>query len=204
METKVTFISEKLALEAMYKKNSTTKGAIVTHPHPLYGGDMSNPVVESLTNSFNKKNYTTLRFNFRGVGGSEGKYNDGVGEQEDILAAIQFLMNEGITSIYLAGYSFGSWVLAKIREIPVEVSGLIFVSPPLALLPFEENISFPLLKLVITGEEDEIAPAELIQGSLPGWNADARFEIIDFADHFFYGYFAELDRIICDYLSSER
>lgn len=204
METKVTFISGQLTLEAMYKKLSKSEGAIVTHPHPLYGGDMSNPVVESLAISFNKKNYTTLRFNFRGVGGSEGKYNDGIGEQEDILAAIQFLVDEGITSIYLVGYSFGSWVLGKIKEIPAEVSGQIFVSPPLALLPFEENISFPLLKLVITGEEDEIAPVELIKGSLPRWNAGARFEIIDFADHFFYGHFAELDRVVCDYLSSER
>ncbi len=202
MEKRVSFISDQFVLEALYKKLSDKRGAIITHPHPLYGGDMSNPVVESLATSFNKKNYSTLRFNFRGVRGSEGRYNEGIGEQEDILAAVRFLLDKGLSSIYLVGYSFGSWVLARIKELPAEISGVIFVSPPLALLPFEESLALPLLKLVITGEEDEIAPVELIKNSLVGWNQSSQFKIVDFADHFYYGFFDDLEKIVIDFLSA--
>lgn len=202
METKVTFISENLMLEGMYNKLSENHGAIITHPHPLYGGDMSNPVVESLATSFNKKRYTTLRFNFRGVGNSQGKYDEGIGEQEDILAAVVFLLEQGITSIYLVGYSFGAWVLAKIKELPVEISGEIFVSPPTALLPYEKHLTFPLLKLVITGEDDEIAPVEMLENTVADWNPVCHFAIVDFADHFYYGCFKSLEKIVTDYLSN--
>jgi len=202
METKVTFISEHLALEGMYNKLSENHGAIITHPHPLYGGDMSNPVVESLVTSFNKKRYTTLRFNFRGVGRSEGTYDEGTGEQEDILAAVVFLLDQGITSIYLVGYSFGAWVLAKIKKLPVEISGEIFISPPVALLPYEKYLTLPLLKLVITGEDDEIAPVEILENTVADWNPACRFAIVDFADHFYYGCFKSLEKIVTDYLSN--
>lgn len=201
MERKVTFISEQLVLEGLHNQLSKQHGAIIIHPHPLYGGDMSNPVVESLVISFNKKRYTTLRFNFRGVRGSEGNYDEGIGEQDDILAAVGFLLNQGITSIYLVGYSFGAWVLARMKELPAEISGQIFVSPPLALLRYEKNLTLPLLKLVITGEEDEIAPVELVEKHLAVWNPSARFAIVDFADHFYYGCFPALEKIVIDWVS---
>lgn len=201
MENKVTFASGEITLEALYNNLSATQGAVITHPHPLYGGDMSNPVVESLATSFNRKNISTLRFNFRGVRGSEGSYDDGIGEQQDILAAVRFLVDQGITSIHIAGYSFGSWVLARIAELPAEVTALIFVSPPLALLPLDENLTLPLLQLVITGEDDEIAPVELVRASTPKWNPHARFEIIDFADHFYFGCFEALEQTMHRYLS---
>lgn len=203
MEEKVTFISEQLVLEGLYNQLSDNHGAIITHPHPLYGGDMANPVVESLAISFNKKRYTTLRFNFRGVRGSEGKYDEGIGEQEDILAAIGYLLSQGITSIYLVGYSFGAWVLARMKELPQEITGEIFVSPPLAFLPYEKNLTLPLLQLVITGEEDEIAPVALLEKNLTGWNPGARLKIVDFADHFYYGCFPALEKIVIDYLSDK-
>ncbi len=204
MEMKVTFISEQLVLEGLFNKLSEDHGAIITHPHPLYGGDMSNPVVESLVTSFNKKRYTTLRFNFRGVGKSEGTYDEGIGEQEDILAAINFLLDQGISAIYLVGYSFGAWVLAKIKELPGQISGEIFISPPVALLPYEENLTIPLLKLVITGEDDEIAPVEILENAVAGWNPESRFAIIDFADHFYFGCFKSLEKVVTDYLSNNK
>ena len=201
MEKKVTFTAENLVLEGLYRKISAVHGAIITHPHPLYGGDMANPVVESLVSSFNKKRYTTLRFNFRGVGGSEGQYDEGIGEQEDILAAVDFLLDQGMQSILLVGYSFGAWVLARMKEMPVEISGQVFVSPPVALLPYEKGLILPLLQLVITGEDDEIAPLGLLEKALSGWNPEARLEVVDFADHFYYGCFPALEKIILDYLS---
>lgn len=173
------------------------------HPHPLYGGDMVNPVVETLATAYNKKGYTTLRFNFRGVGDSEGIFDDGNGEQQDILAAVSYLIGQGMTSIHLAGYSFGAWVLGKTKEFPDEVTGQVLVSPPLAMLPFEEDLSLPLLKLVVTGEEDEFAPAELIRDFLESWNPRSRFEVIDHADHFYYGSFGALEKVVRNFLSAD-
>lgn len=202
MEKKITFRSDQLRLEGMYNQLSGSSGAVITHPHPLYGGDMSNPVVESLVHSFNRKNITTLRFNFRGVRGSEGSHDGGVGEQEDALAAVHYLIEQGMKSILVAGYSFGSWILANMKELPAEVTGMVLVSPPIAMLPLADDLSIPLLKLVITGEEDEIAPPELIQPAVAHWNSKAHFEVIDFADHFYFGFFNKLEEALHNYLSS--
>jgi len=201
MEEHITFTSNTLTLEGLCTKCSGTRGAVITHPHPHYGGDMSNPVVEALVRSFNRKSISTLRFNFRGTGRSEGTYDSGLGEGQDVMAAIRILAEQGITSIQLAGYSFGSWVIAHMPEMPVEVDGLIFVSPPLAFLPFREKRVLPLLQLVITGEDDEIAPVHLIRSSLQDWNPHARFKVIDYADHFYYGCFDALENAMHDYLS---
>ena len=76
--------------------------------------------------------------------------------------------------------------------------------PPLALLPYEKNLTLPLLKLVITGEEDEIAPVKLIENSLTDWNPSSRLEIVDFADHFYYGCFQALEKLVIDYLSNKE
>ena len=164
---------------------------------------MSNPVVEALVRSFNRKSISTLRFNFRGTGRSEGTHDGGLGEGQDVMAAIRFLADRGITSIQLAGYSFGSWVVAHMPEMPAEVDGLLFVSPPLALLPLRETHDLPLLQLVITGEDDEIAPVHLIRSSLQDWNPRARLKVIDHADHFYYGCFDALEDAIHDYLSGK-
>lgn len=203
MEERITFTSENHILEGLLDKRSGGKGAIITHPHPLYGGDMANPVVESLAISFAKKNFTTLRFNFRGTGNSEGAYGEGIAEGEDVLAAIKFLLEQGVTSIELAGYSFGSWVLAHMEQFPDVVKGMVFVAPPIGLLPFKGKRVLPLLNLVITGEDDEIAPASLIEKCLPEWNQSARFEVIDSTDHFYFGSFPVLEDIMYKYLTSK-
>ncbi|SHO50042.1 alpha/beta hydrolase [Desulfopila aestuarii] len=203
MEEHITFTSGNLTLEGLYQKHRGARGAIITHPHPLYGGDMSNPVVEALVRSFNRKNISTLRFNFRGVGRSEGNHGGGIDEGQDTIAAIRFLKESGITSIQLAGYSFGSWVLAHLPAVPAEVNGMIFVSPPLAFMPFRTVHSLSQLKLVITGEEDEIAPVHLIRNSLQTWSPGAKVEVIDHADHFYYGCFDALEDVMHNYLSCE-
>lgn len=200
MEKKISFRSGDLQLEGLYQGKKGEKGVVVTHPHPLYGGDMTNPVVESVAGVFSKKGYSTLRFNFRGVGGSGGSYDEGKGEQEDTLAAVEYLLAQGVRSVHLSGYSFGAWVLAQISRFPDAVSGISFISPPLALLPFAPQLHLPLLQLVVTGEEDEIAPAQMIHQVLPEWNGEASFKVIDFADHFYFGFFKELDKAVAGYL----
>ena len=200
METKISFASDGNMLEGMYNRLSTTRGAVVTHPHPLYGGDLSNPVVESLVQSFYRKNISTLRFNFRGVGGSEGRHDGGMGEQRDTLAAVRFMLDDGMDSVILAGYSFGSWVIASIRDVPQEIREIILVSPPIAMMPLAENLQIPRLSLVITGEDDDIAPPRLVEPATRSWNPKARLAIIDDADHFFFGSFPRLEEVMHQHL----
>jgi len=196
MESRVTFHAGALKLEGMITPLSKTCGAVITHPHPLYGGELSNPVVESIALTYARKGITTLRFNFRGVGQSEGVYDNGIGEQEDVLAAIRLLSASGITEIHLAGYSFGAWVNARIYKLPPEVSTLVMVAPPVAFMDYKNIPLQPLLKVVLAGSDDEIAPPDLICRLLPVWNPTAKFEIIDDADHFFYGRFPQLEEAL--------
>lgn len=109
---KVFFLSGGHRLEGLYTPGTDEKGVVVTHPHPLYGGDMNNPVVATVANAYRRRGYGTLRFNFRGVGLSKGHHDDGNGEQADVRAAAAWMAEKGMTCLHLAGYSFGAWVNA--------------------------------------------------------------------------------------------
>ena len=111
-EERIFIQSDGLKIEALIDESPGQAAVVVTHPHPLYGGDMYNNVVQSIISAYKQTGFTTLRFNFRGVGRSEGKHGQGIGEQEDIRSALAFLSEMGKASIDLAGYSFGSWVNA--------------------------------------------------------------------------------------------
>ena len=201
MESRITFNSGTLKLEGQINPLSRTMGAVITHPHPLYGGDLSSPVVESIAMSYANKGITTLRFNFRGVGESEGKHDEGRAERQDVLAAIELLRDSGIQHIHLAGYSFGSWVNAQVASLPPEVSALVMVAPPVALLDYAQVPQQPLLQTVLTGSEDEYAPPDLIRRYIPSWNPSASLIIIDDADHFFYGRFRQLEEALAANIS---
>ncbi len=201
MENKITFRAAELTLEGLFDQRSGDKGVVVLHPHPLYGGEMGNPVVESLSSTYNRRGWSSLRFNFRGVGGSEGRYDNGNGERDDVLAAISFMSSKGITKIHLAGYSFGSWVQANLPQLPEEVTTQIMVSPPIALMPLPDNITMPRLRLVITGEHDEIAPVHLVKEGVKNWNTQSDFKVVHGADHFYFGCFKTLEKFVSDLLA---
>ncbi|MCG6911579.1 MAG: alpha/beta hydrolase [Deltaproteobacteria bacterium] len=200
MEKKVEFKSEGFRIQGLISRGTGPGGIVITHPHPQFGGDMYNPVVESIGSVYQRKNRTTLRFNFRGVGASEGRYSEGVGEREDVLTAVAWLRQEGIDRIDLAGYSFGAWVNAHVDGRAAAIDRMIMVSPPVAFIKFEEGLRLPRLELVVGGSRDEIAPPGVIRGLLPQWNADARFEEIQGADHFYFGYFEQLEAILEKYV----
>ncbi len=193
MVKRVTFMSESFELEGLYHFKDEKKGVVVTHPHPLYGGDMYNMVVESIVHVYNMKGYSTLKFNFRGVGGSRGTYGNGVGEQEDVLSAISFLADMGMGWIDLAGYSFGAWVNAHALRKDSPVNRMIMVSPPVGFMDFASVSAMNCLEYVVTGNRDDIAPATEIKKLITSWNSDARFDIIDGADHFYGGYLDQLE-----------
>ena len=111
-------------------RGESDRGVVISHPHPLYGGEMRNQVVGLIQEVFAGKGWTTLRFNFRGVGRSQGEYDEGVGEQEDVRAAVRYLKELGVEEIFLAGYSFGAWVNAQVALDYLDVAGSILVAPP--------------------------------------------------------------------------
>jgi len=200
MEEIIQIDSEGLALEGMLGKNLGDKGVVVTHPHPLYGGDMYNNVVEWITNVYQSHGYITLRFNFRGVGNSEGSHDNGMGEQKDVLSAISTLKDNGVKFVDLAGYSFGSWIIARVASTGTMIDRLIMISPPVGFLDFDSIEALTPLKLVVTGSIDDIAPADIIREKMMGWNENALLEVIEGADHFYSGYSKELKLILSSIL----
>jgi alpha/beta superfamily hydrolase len=196
MEEKVSITCGDIELEGLFRQNNTDKGAIITHPHPLYGGDMYNPVVKTIVIALSKLGYATLRFNFRGVGASQGSYDNGEGEQRDLLSAVAFLADRGIQTTALAGYSFGTWVNAKASGALDDLKQMIMISPPVGTMDFSDIHGLPALTNVMTGSMDDVAPPDFIEKRLPDWNKSARLDIIQGADHFYMGYLSSLESVL--------
>jgi alpha/beta superfamily hydrolase len=196
MTERISFLSEEYEIEGLLNQRDEKKGVVVTHPHPLYGGDMYNLVVESIVHVYHMKGYSTLKFNFRGVGRSQGAYDNGIGEQKDVLSALSFLANMGMERIDLAGYSFGAWVNAHAIQKDTLTKQMIMVSPPVGFMDFNSIVTMDTLKFVVTGNRDDIAPADVIKKMIPIWNPNARFEVIDGADHFYGGYLNQLEAVL--------
>jgi alpha/beta superfamily hydrolase len=196
MEEKVCFRAGDFELEGLFESGRTGRGVVITHPHPLYGGDMHNPVVDAICQAYRIKGVATLRFNFRGTGESDGQHDNGIGEQDDVLAALSFLTESGFQPVDLAGYSFGAWVDALTLQRGGRSENLGMVSPPVAIVEFASIGKLPGLRLVVTGSRDEIAPPEAIRRMLPSWNPSAKFEIIPGADHFYSRHSRQLEDVL--------
>ena len=196
MDETLKIMSGGFEIEALLAKKDTARGVVITHPHPLYGGDMYNPVVETVAAAYGRSGYTTLRFNFRGVGSSQGYYDNGEGEQEDVCAACRCLTDLGLRHIVLAGYSFGAWVNARISPGRSAHDEMIMISPPVAFMDFSVIKTLPSLKRVISGSRDDIAPPGMIQQAIAAWNETARFEIVAGADHFYSSKLSSLESVL--------
>jgi alpha/beta superfamily hydrolase len=186
-EEKIRFHSEGLSIEGLLCMQGGERGVVITHPHPLYGGTMYNQVVETLVTIYQDKGFSTLRFNFRGAGDSEGSYDHGKGEKEDVRSALRYLYDKGKKQLDLAGYSFGAWVNAMITNPESMLSGVIMISPPVTFLDFSFLSFNPKIEAVVTGGKDDIAAVDRIRSLLYTWNPEARLEVIEGADHFYSG-----------------
>ncbi len=201
MEEKVIIQAESFKLEGLLMKGHNAKGVIVTHPHPLYGGDMYNSVVASAIRVGQQSGYTTLRFNFRGVGASQGQHANGFGEQDDVKAALNYLTDLGLQSVDVVGYSFGAWVNAHLACQMADIGSMVMISPPVAFMPFSKTLALPCLSCVIAGGRDEIGPADMIASCMSQWNADAQLHVIRGADHFYSGCLNEMEAVLSAQLS---
>lgn len=201
MSEKETFFdSGQLKIQGLLEEYPGEKGVVVTHPHPLYGGDMYNHVVDAVCQAYQQREYSCLRFNFRGVGLSEGEYDNGIGEQDDVMAALDYLSSLGKNEIDLAGYSFGAWVNAQGIDKYHQVNRMIMVSPPVNAMDYSFLSYNPKIKLVISGSHDDIAGIQGIKEGLLIWNPEAILKIIDGADHFYGSKVNELKRLIIEFL----
>jgi len=145
--------------------DKTAPIALMLHPHPLHGGTMNNKVVYALYQTFVKKGFSTLRFNYRGVGRSQGNYDRGEGELADAAAALDWLQsyNTSAQSVWIAGFSFGAWIGMQLLMRRPEIAGFISVAPPAGLFDFGFLAPCPSSGLMISGTQDEIIPEGAVE-----------------------------------------
>ena len=173
--------------------------AVVCHPHPLFGGTMHNKVVHRVASTLHGLGAAVLRFNFRGVGRSEGAFDRGEGELADARVALEHLRERYPSARrWVAGFSFGSWVASRLAAAAPDVERLILVAPPVHTQTFEEMADCPVPKLVIQGTADEVCRPENLAGVFPTWSEPRRLMQVEDAGHFFDRHLALLGQAILD------
>jgi len=193
-ETRVSFLSGGLVLEGILtipEGAEPLPAVIVCHPHPLYGGNMDNNVISSLCEALTQASLVSFKFNFRGVGGSQGEFSQGIGEQEDVEAAISFISTvKEIDSerIGLSGYSAGAGFALPVGFKDARIKALAAISPPLSMFDFDFLKSCPKPKLVISGSNDDLISTDHFPEFCQRLPEPKECEIIEGADHFWLGY----------------
>lgn len=176
-------------LEALYgpgPDSSLRGGAVILHPHPLYGGNMHNKVVFTCRKVCAELGLATLRFNFRGVGASGGTYDDGQGEQADAVAALEHLRGEiPGRPLHLVGFSFGAWLALKIGAARSDVVGIAALGTPVGWAELEFLAECGKPKHFVHGTEDEYCDADELGRAFAGMAEPKRLDWVEGADHFF-------------------
>ena len=199
-ENSVNFTSGQLALEGRLAKPSgvaAARAAVICHPHPLYGGSMDNNVVEAMLEAFWKLGFATLRFNFRGVGRSQGEHAGGAGEADDAKSAMRFLLSQaGLAQdkSVMAGYSFGAAIAMRAGLEMREAATIAAVALPVAMGDFSSTQKVTKKIVLIAGDRDTYCPERAITDLAEKIGAQLR--VIKGADHFFGGYEAGLTRAL--------
>ena len=165
--------------------------AIILHPHPQYGGTMNNRVVYNLHYAFHSMGFTVMRFNFRGVGRSQGEFDQGIGELSDAASALDYLqaMNPNSKHCWVAGFSFGAWIGMQLLMRRPEITGFISVAPPANMYDFSFLAPCPNSGLIVNGTADRVAPPQdtysLVAKLREQKGITITHEEIEGADHFF-------------------
>lgn len=175
------------------RASGAVPGVVVCHPHPLYGGDMNNNVIIAVCRALLDRGIATLRFNFRGTGGSGGAFDGGIGEREDAEAALTLLeKTEEVDSerLGIAGYSFGAGVATSVAAVDSRVKALVAISSPSSHVDAQSLTRCKAPKLFVTGDSDPYVPVPALQALVSRLPA-AQIRVVEGADHFWQS--AELD-----------
>jgi len=176
--------------------------ALVCHPHPLYGGTLHNKVVFQAAKALDRRGMAVLRFNFRGTGQSEGTHDKGVGEQEDVRAALDFLaLRHPGKPLLLAGFSFGCWVGLRAGCADERVAELIGLGAPVDGSDFSYLRSCAKPKLFLHGANDEYGDPRKLEELAAGLPGENKVAVIEGADHFFTGKLEEMRAEIDSWLA---
>ena len=196
-------------LEGHYTHSKTPNAplALILHPHPEQGGTMNNKVTYTLFQTMVARGFSTLRFNFRGVGNSQGEYDKGEGELSDAASALDWMqeLNPNAPYVWIGGFSFGAWIGMQLLMRRPEVQGFISVAPPAHTHDFSFLAPCPTSGLIISGAQDEFVPAVSIQKLIDrlhvqkGIHID--FQTVEGANHFFRNRLGSLSESIHGYMN---
>ena len=198
-------------LEAKYykSKKNTSPIALVLHPHPQYGGTMNNKVVVQTFHTFLENDFSVCRVNFRGVGKSDGDFDNGQGELADAAAALDWIEREnpGFSQCWVSGFSFGSLICMQLIMRRPEVNKFIAISPQPNVYDFTFLAPCPISGLVIYGKNDELVPEDTVFNLKKRLdmqkNIEVKFNSISNANHFYKGKEKDLSQMIDEYLKSK-
>jgi uncharacterized protein len=195
-------------LEGRYQhgEGSTAPIALMLHPHPQHGGTMNNKVIYALYQAFAERGFSVLRFNFRGVGRSQGRFDRGEGELSDAASALDWLQtyNPNASACWIAGFSFGAWIGMQLLMRRPEITGFISVAPPANIYDFSFLAPCPSSGLVVQGDHDDIVPheavAKLVQKLSNQRDIKIDYKLLKGATHFFNEHLDGLREAVDEYL----
>ena len=177
-------------------------GAVICHPHPQHGGTLHNKVAHTLARAFGRLGFAALRFNFRGTEQSEGQYDDGVGELDDALIAIEWMRARDPESpLWLAGFSFGAAIAVK-AAIATKIDGLVSVAPAISRFASGLDAQPAPPWLIVQGDQDELVDVEETVEWVDGLEPGPELLIIPGGEHFFHGRLLELREAVADFVTN--
>ncbi|MEC5290787.1 alpha/beta hydrolase [Aurantimonas sp. C2-6-R+9] len=195
-------------LEGRYQaaKEKNAPIAIVLHPHPRFGGTMNNQIVYQLFYMFVERGFTTLRFNFRSIGRSQGEFDHGAGELSDAASALDWVqsLHPDSKQCWVAGYSFGSWIGMQLLMRRPEIEGFLSIAPQPNSYDFSFLAPCPSSGLIIHGDQDRVAPPKDVQTLVDKLKTQKGIVItqntMEGANHFFTEHTDQLLAECADYL----
>tara|TARA_Y100000814_G_scaffold275712_1_gene235335 strand:- start:1413 stop:2063 length:651 start_codon:yes stop_codon:yes gene_type:complete len=181
--------------------------ALILHPHPQHGGTMNNKIVYAMFKTFKQLGFCVLRFNFRGVGRSQGSFDDGQGELSDAASVLDWMQthNPNASACWVAGFSFGAWIGMQVLMRRPEIQGFISVAPPANLYDFAFLAPCPSSGLIIQGDKDDIVPEQDTAGLVKKLQLQKHitidYRIMKSADHFFENHIDKIAENVKNYVS---
>ena len=176
--------------------------AVICHPHPLHGGTLRNKVVTIIERALRESGLRTVRFNFRGAGDSEGEYDEGNGEIEDLLTVTDWVQKtRPADDLWLAGFSFGAFVALKAAQ-NLPVRQIVTIAPPVERYGFEHLLPPNCPWLVVQGDEDDVVSATAVQQWADALDQPPNLIIMEGADHFFHRRLMDLRGLIKNHVQS--